>query len=304
MSGDEMNFMLKLIFFIFLDFSTGSTSSATNFLDTELDYEIISNILEPDEFEVFGDDFQVEEAKSGNKFIVDELVVPVNEPDTKDCDCKKRHRLLSESDDEISNSKMKKWSNETESSFENPRKILSARIKEEEKRLRKDLVQQFNSQHYGKKFSLRNYDIPNWPKDVDMYKISWTGLEISKIRETLDELVFIQRDVKFSLEKQLNIDKLGDLKGILIQHWSEKYTSNRLLSRFKEETNTPNANRIDYSNLDRSAVPRKYDEFPINGRTMKLEKFYKNPEIVDNIHFSIIKRGRGRRKVQLHVTIV
>ena len=67
--------------------------------------------------------------------------------------------------------------------------------------------------------------------------------------------------------------------------WRKHQVFERLKQRYQAESRQTDAVRIDWNQLDRSKVPPKYDSVPINGRVMGLAKYYKCPEIVDNIHF-------------------
>ena len=54
--------------------------------------------------------------------------------------------------------------------------------------------------------------------------------------------------------------------------------------RFKLETGQPSEAKIDWRLLDRSQI-QKYNNVPLNSATVNNKLVYKNPEIIDNIHF-------------------
>ena len=60
-----------------------------------------------------------------------------------------------------------------------------------------------------------------------------------------------------------------------------------LLKRYREETNDSYATQIFWKRLDRRAIPAKYDDIQIDIVSCSLKKIYRNPEIFDNIHFSL-----------------
>lgn len=60
-----------------------------------------------------------------------------------------------------------------------------------------------------------------------------------------------------------------------------------LLKRYREETNDSYASQIFWKRLDRRAIPAKYDDIQIDTTSCAHKRIYRNPEIFDNIHFSL-----------------
>lgn len=155
------------------------------------------------------------------------------------------------------------------------------------KHLRKDLDSKFKSQHPQASYSLRNYNVENWPEGVDMFKTTWNKQEIEAIRSKMDDFVFTKREVPFDFKTEFGVSDLSDLEDVLDHSMSKLSTNEFLLNRFREETGNLEAKRIDWSLLDRRDIPSRYEDCVLNGKSMShCSIFYKNPEIVYNIHFS------------------
>ena len=153
-------------------------------------------------------------------------------------------------------------------------------------KLNEDLKAVFLSQHPDKRFNLKAFDIKNWPEDVPIVKsFSWNMPEMSKINRKLADLVFIERDSSPTYAEPTGLDGLGYFDSILMKSWSRKQVYALLLERFRLETENPTAKAIDWSKLNRRDIPIQYGPYKINCASMKNEKFYKNREIVENIHF-------------------
>ena len=153
--------------------------------------------------------------------------------------------------------------------------------------LRQELENIFKSQHPRARYSLRNYTVQNWPEGVDMLKSTWTKQEIEAIRAKMGDFVFVKREIPFDYKTEYGISELGDLGNVLDHSMSQYSTDVFLLNRFREETGDFGAKRIDWSLLDLRAIPSRYNGCVINGKSIfQLSSFYKNPEIVYNIHFS------------------
>ena len=57
--------------------------------------------------------------------------------------------------------------------------------------------------------------------------------------------------------------------------------------RFRIESGHPEASRADWRLLDKSRLPEKYRQVPLNSHSIKSSLILFNREIIDNIHFSI-----------------
>ena len=162
-------------------------------------------------------------------------------------------------------------------------------------KLNEDLRTVFLSQHPDKRFNLKAFDIENWPSDVPVIKSSsWNMSEIGKINCKLADLVFIERDSSPTYTEPSGSDA-SDAN--LIKSWNKKQVYALLLERFRLETGNPTAKAIDWSKLNCRDIPIQYGRYKINCVSMKNEKFYKNREIVDNIHFfkDSVKPSNKRR---------
>lgn len=58
-----------------------------------------------------------------------------------------------------------------------------------------------------------------------------------------------------------------------------------LLKRFRKESGRKTAICIDWKQLDRTEIPEKYKDITINSGTLLISRIFRNPEIVENIHF-------------------
>ena len=149
--------------------------------------------------------------------------------------------------------------------------------------VRKSLYKLFLIQVPNEKFDLRNFDIEGWPEGVDRLKPHWTSTEVIRIRQNLRNFKF-NPIPRFTFEKQ----HCSDVSDVDFSHdpnlkYSEVFEI--LKQRYRIESKHTDAIRIDWTRLDRSKVPPKYDSVLINGKVMMLAKYFKCPEIVDNIHF-------------------
>ena len=163
-------------------------------------------------------------------------------------------------------------------------------------KLRNELKSLFNSQHPEKVFSFRKYDVINWPEGIRMLEDNWRLNEIEKIRENMHKFIFVKRISVMTRATEHGIDRLGDLNGILDKNMSRKSTHKLILERFRQETGVPSANIIDWKLLDRRDFPVKYDGILINSYTICLRRIFKNPEILNNIHFFKAKKYENRQR--------
>ena len=154
------------------------------------------------------------------------------------------------------------------------------------------LKEVYANQFPGFTYSIRGYDIENWPPGIDLYGMrDWNKSQILRINEGIPFYRFIRRRTMAVAEysaktfrhnlKEMECLKNAHLKGTNIF----KPTMRMMFERFKAETEQPDAVRIDWRLLDRTKVPTKYDEVPLNSATFSNKLVYKNPEIVNNIHF-------------------
>ena len=153
------------------------------------------------------------------------------------------------------------------------------------KALRRDLERKFITQHPLERYSLRHYDVENWPGGVDIFKSKWNKKEMNAIREKLKYFVFVKRQNPISSKIEADINKLGNVYDILDHSMTYQSTYDFLLKRYYDESGDRYSSRIKWYLLDRRDIPRKYDGIDINGCSMIMPLHYRNPEIVYNIHF-------------------
>ena len=72
---------------------------------------------------------------------------------------------------------------------------------------------------------------------------------------------------------------------ILENSWTLNMIKELLLQRFRCETGDNNAESVQWDLLDTSMIPLKYSNIIINESTISEPRFFRNPEIVNNIHF-------------------
>ena len=158
--------------------------------------------------------------------------------------------------------------------------------------VRAKLHEIFESQFPSCKLKLRAYDIENWPSGID--KINprkWLKADMVRINERIPFYKFVPREeipeAQYS-HKEVR-EKLKGMKCLTSATLREDYnlrsTRTLMLNRFRQESGKANAKKIDWRYLDRRQVPEKYDNVPLNGASSSQTLVYKNPEIIDNIHF-------------------
>lgn len=194
--------------------------------------------------------------------------------------------LLSDSSDSDSEPEQEEMVNEHESNVALQSHHSFNNAKERSKWLMNQIKETCRSQHPdGISYNPRHYEIVNFPEGIDQMKSRWTCHEMNLIEGKIDELVFIKRPFRFSLEQQLGMERLPNLNGILVKEMTKPKTQRILLERYRIESGEADAKHINWNLLDRRDIPAKYENIPINSFSMSLTKFFKNPEIVSNIHF-------------------
>lgn len=168
------------------------------------------------------------------------------------------------------------------------------------KALRRDLKEKFITQHPFEKYSLRHYYVENWPEGVDIFKSKWNKKEMAAIREKMENFVFVNRQNPISSKIELFTNNLGNVYDVLDHSMTYQSTYDFLLKRYYDESGDRDSCRIKWYLLDRRDIPRKYDEIDINGCAMIMPLYYRNPEIVYNIHFHSLyapaKRAKERER--------
>ena len=167
-------------------------------------------------------------------------------------------------------------------------------LRDQRNAIKTELENIFKLQHPTEVFQMRKYEILSWPDGISKVMSNWWMKDIRRIRENKHNFVFIKRAEKLTTSSEFGFDDLGNLSGILNKFMTKKGTHDILIKRYREETGESDAYRINWDNLDRRDIPAKYDGAQFNGVTMKLTSFYRNPEIVYNIHF--YKTNGNKRK--------
>ena len=144
--------------------------------------------------------------------------------------------------------------------------------------IKSNLRDLFAAQHPNETFSLSRYRILNWPHEVNLKKPHWTNRERELILRNISDFKFIL--------KPFNEYRMEEEYGVVLEYgWTQNMINLLILQRFRDETGAENAGTVQWNLLDRSKIPLKYDKLVIDESTMSDGHFYKNPEIVHNIHF-------------------
>ena len=161
-------------------------------------------------------------------------------------------------------------------------------VRDRSKKLKSELKELFCKQNPHKRYNLRDYQIENWPSEVDLYKNSWTNQEMNIIKSKMSEFEFVP------------MPKTIEFGVVLEKDWTRAKVFQLILDRFRHESGNPDANFVNWDLIDRSLIHSKYNRFEINHFTMNEPRFYKNPEIVPNIHF---KRSLKRKADEIEQEI-
>jgi len=133
--------------------------------------------------------------------------------------------------------------------------------------------------------NLHNYEILNWPNKVSKSMERWSMFDCEKIQASLNKLAFLP----LNLENKTRLNELRFLELIPGKVLNEKLNRSEvhymLLERFRRESGRAEAVFIQWSLLNRSAVPAKYSKVALNCNTIGWKNIYQNSEIIDNIHF-------------------
>ena len=158
--------------------------------------------------------------------------------------------------------------------------------------VRQKLKDAFHRRFPNCEYNLRAYDIKNWPEGVEPYNsCKWTKPDLLLINERIPYIRFILKETIVEAEYpekllRRELEKMKCLKtAVLKKENYKKEMMAMLLARYKKESNQPDAKRIKWNLLDRRNVPTKYNDVPLNGVTVTHRLIFKNPEIIDNIHF-------------------
>ena len=158
--------------------------------------------------------------------------------------------------------------------------------------IRAKLREIFASQYPRFDYSLRAYEIENWPPGIHSYDTEkWSKSDLIQINEMIPYIRFVPR--KTFIEADYNIKKLRyslrDMECLTSATLNYDYLKPKMMKmifeRFRLETGRPFATRIDWDLLDRSQIPEKYNYVPLKSETVSNQLIYKNPEIINNIHF-------------------
>ena len=136
------------------------------------------------------------------------------------------------------------------------------------------------------RISLNDYHVENWPESVGFYKTYWSKADIKKINESIPLLKFHPKVMSLHLTEELCLEKIKCLVEAE-NDASLTYESFKKIvtERFKAECGHINGKYINWMLLNRRSIPEKYNEVPLNSRTIQSPLIYRNREILDNIHF-------------------
>ena len=168
-------------------------------------------------------------------------------------------------------------------------------VRDRSKQLKQELQEMFWTQHPHNTYNLKNYQIENWPPEVNALKNYWTKKEMELIQQRMSEFKFVPKQSTYKEETELEYGV------VLEKDWTRVKVFLFILDRFRHESGDPDANAVRWDLLDRSQIPSKYDQLEINHFTMCEPRLYKNPEIVHNIHF---KRSSKRKAEEIEQDIV
>lgn len=151
------------------------------------------------------------------------------------------------------------------------------------------LKEVFWSQFPSREFKLRAYDVVNWPPGIDSHEsYNWRRDDLIRINERIPFYRFEKREAVPSeyYRKTLlhSLNEMECLKNVILnENCTKKEMMTIISARFKEETGQNS--RIDWHLVDRSQIPEKYNNVPLNGATFANKFIFRNPEIIDKIHF-------------------
>jgi len=110
-------------------------------------------------------------------------------------------------------------------------------------KLMKELSTLFEAQRGDQEtFVLRNYDIINWPSEVEMRKTIWSILDINMIRERMNDFIFLPRDQHI---KNMIESRVTDISADLIIRRKETFESLKEVF-LKQHPSEPCLNLNDY----------------------------------------------------------
>ena len=163
----------------------------------------------------------------------------------------------------------------------------------------------------------RDYESLNNNEDIETVKELFlnkeTKTETADIEKIFDEIPKVIPNVSEICkvhEVKFVINALRSLNGNYRDYsMTREDCFAEILGRFKRETGWRKGKTIDWSQLDRTKVPAKYDEIEINAIMMTKSKYFRNPEITNNIHFKpyteeqIYKKECNQKKIISRTTV-
>lgn len=164
--------------------------------------------------------------------------------------------------------------------------------------IRRKLREIFASQYPNITYNLRAYEIENLPSGIHSHDTEkWTKNDLRQVNEMIPFIRFIPRKtvIKAVYPVKAVRNSLREMECLTSVTLREDYLKEdimgMLFERFKLETGRPSATKIDWGLLDRRQVPKKYKNVPLKSATVNNSLIFKNPEIIDNIHFSRISNN-------------
>ena len=158
--------------------------------------------------------------------------------------------------------------------------------------IRGKLREIFASQYPNITFNLRAYEIENLPSGIHSHDTEkWSKSDLLQINEMIPYIRFVPRKTvikaDYSVKEVRN--SLREMECLTSFTLREDYLKEDIMDmmfeRFRLETGRLSATKIDWGLLDRRQVPKKYKNVPLKSATVNSSLIFKNPEIIDNIHF-------------------
>ena len=158
--------------------------------------------------------------------------------------------------------------------------------------IRKKLREIFASQYPNITYNLRSYEIENLPSGIHSHDTEkWTKNDLIQVNEMIPLIRFIPRKTVIKAvypvkEVRNSLREMECLTSFTLREdYLKEDKMDMLFERFRLETGRPAATKIDWGLLDRRQVPKKYINVPLKSATVNSSLIFKNPEIIDNIHF-------------------
>ena len=155
--------------------------------------------------------------------------------------------------------------------------------------LNRKLREIFKTQFPTERYSLRTFYIENLPEGTDLLRKRWSKSDMETINANLPLLKFRKRSQHLTWNQEFGLDQMKCLTEAELDMnlTFENGVKPFIMERFKAESGLIDSDWVDWRLLDRSAIPEKYNEVPLNSGTFKCSLVFHNREIIENIHFHL-----------------